>query len=168
MAVMGRLGSRVDARVSITAGVLLFLVSMILHSHLTTQSGVGDLFWPMILRGVGTGMVFPPLTAAAVAALPARDLAQGTGLYNLARQLGGSFGIAIAASIITRFTEQGREALRAHVNLAEPATRARLDGLVRTFPLVGGSLAEAQQKAFAVFDRLIRSRRPCWRTTGCF
>jgi DHA2 family multidrug resistance protein len=158
MAIMGRLGRKLDARVAITAGVGLFLISMILHSHLTTQSGVGDLFWPMILRGVGTGMVFPPLTAAAVAMLPAKDLGQGTGLYNLARQLGGSFGIAIAASVITRFTEQGREALRAHVNLAEPATQARLSGLVQAFHRMGGTIAEAQQKAYAVLDRLIRQQ----------
>jgi MFS transporter, DHA2 family, multidrug resistance protein len=158
MAVMGRLGGKVDVRVSVTGGVLIFLISMIMHSHLTTQSGVGDLFWPMILRGIGTGMVFPPLTAAAVAALPAKDMGQGSGLYNLARQLGGSFGIAIAASIITRFTEQGREALRAHVNFAEPATQARLAGLVQRFQAMGGTLAEAQQKAFAVLDRLIRQQ----------
>ncbi|HEV8196366.1 MAG TPA: DHA2 family efflux MFS transporter permease subunit [Gemmatimonadales bacterium] len=158
MAVMGRLGRKLDARIAITGGVGLFLISMILHSHLTTQSGVGDLFWPMILRGIGTGMVFPPLTAAAVAMLPAKDLGQGTGLYNLARQLGGSFGIAIAASIITRFTEQGREALRAHVNYAEPATQARLAGLTQAFHRFGGTIAEAQQKALAVLDRLIRQQ----------
>ena len=156
MAIMGRLGRRVDARLSIMIGVGLFLWSMILHSHLTAQSGLHDLFWPMILRGFGTGMVFPPLTAAAVADLPPQRMGQGTGLYNLARQLGGSFGIAITATLITRFSEQGREALRAHVNLAEPATQIRLAGLVQRFQALGGSLAEAQQRAYAVLERMVR------------
>jgi DHA2 family multidrug resistance protein len=156
MAIMGRLGRRVDARLSIIIGVGLFLWSMILHSHLTAQSGLHDLFWPMILRGFGTGMVFPPLTAAAVADLPPQRMGQGTGLYNLARQLGGSFGIAITATLITRFSEQGREALRAHVNLAEPATQIRLAGLVQKFQALGGSLAEARQRAFAVLERMVR------------
>jgi len=156
MAVMGRLGSRLDARLSITMGVLLFLWSMVLHSRLTAQIGLHDLFWPMILRGVGTGMVFPPLTAAAVADLRPNAMGQGTGLYNLARQLGGSFGIAITASLITRFSEQGREALRAHMSLTEPATQARLAGLTQRFLALGGSLHDAQQKALAVLDRMLR------------
>ncbi len=44
------------------------------------------------------------------------------------------------------------------MNLAEPATQARLAGLVRSFQTLGGTAAEAQQKAFAVLDRLIRQQ----------
>ena len=83
-------------------------------------------------------------------------MGQGTGLYNLARQLGGSFGIAITATLITRFSEHGREALRAHLSPADPATQIRLAGLVHKFQALGGSLAEAQQRAYAVLERTVR------------
>ena len=147
MAVTGRLTSKADARLFIVTGVGLFFWAMWLHFHFTLQIGLGDLFWPMILRGVGLGLIFVPLTQVAVADLRKDQLAQGTGLFNLSRQLGGSFGIAVAATLLTRFTEQGREALRAHLAVTEPATRGWLAGVTARMQQLGGSLAEAQARA---------------------
>ena len=127
MALMGRLGARFDARLLISTGVLLFLWSMWLHYHFTTAIGMHDLFWPMVLRGVGLGFIFVPLTGAAVADLRPDQLAQGTGLFNLSRQLGGSFGIAVTATLLSRFTEQSREALLPHLAAWSPAARGWLD-----------------------------------------
>jgi len=158
MALMGRLGQRVDARVLIPIGVLLFLWSMWLHYHFTLQIGMHDLFWPMILRGVGLGFIFVPLTGAAVADLRPEQMAQGTGLYNLARQLGGSFGIAITATLLTRFTEQGRQALVPHLSMSEPSTRAWLEQVTRRMLSEGGSLAEAQNRAYGALEGVLRQQ----------
>src|SRR5512147_1091857 len=152
MAAMGRLSPRVDARVLITIGVLLFLWSMGLHSRLTTAIGMHDLFWPMILRGVGLGFIFVPLTGAAVADLRPAQLAQGTGLFNLSRQLGGSFGIALTATLLTRFTEQSREALLPHLSPASPAATSWLDQAARHLMATAGSLAAARQQAHALLE----------------
>jgi MFS transporter, DHA2 family, multidrug resistance protein len=158
MALMGRLGQRVDARVLIPIGVLLFLWSMWLHYHFTLRIGMHDLFWPMILRGVGLGFIFVPLTGAAVADLRPEQMAQGTGLYNLARQLGGSFGIAITATLLTRFTEQGRQALVPHLTLSEPSTRAWLEQVTRRMLSEGGSLVEAQNRAYGALEGVLRQQ----------
>ena len=145
MAVMGRINSRVDVRGLIALGIGIFFVSMLLHSRFTAEVGTGDIVFPLILRGIGLGMIFPPLTAAAIADLRPAQYGQGTGLYSLARQLGGSFGIAAIATVVTRYSEHAREALRAHVNPAEPATLARIEGLTRTFQTLGGSLEQADR-----------------------
>jgi len=71
--------------------------------------GLHTTVFPMILRGVAMGLIFVPLTAATVADLPSKQMAQGTGLFNLSRQLGGSFGIAITATLLARFTEHARD-----------------------------------------------------------
>ena len=155
MALMGRLGARVDARLLITIGVLLFMWSMWLHYHFTTAIGMHDLFWPMILRGVGLGCIFVPLTGVAVADLQPAQLAQGTGLFNLSRQLGGSFGIALTATLLSRFTEQGRQALLPHLSLSEPAARAWLERVTNGMLRSSGTLAEAQTKAHAVLERVL-------------
>jgi MFS transporter, DHA2 family, multidrug resistance protein len=158
MALMGRLGQRFDARILIPIGVLLFLWSMWLHYHFTLQIGMHDLFWPMILRGVGLGFIFVPLTGAAVADLRPDQMAQGTGLFNLARQLGGSFGIAITATLLTRFTEQGRQALVPHLSLAEPATRVWLEQVTRRMLSAGGTVAEAQDRAYGALEGVLRQQ----------
>jgi hypothetical protein len=73
---------------------------MVQWSHFTTGSGAVDFFWPLIVRGVGLGLVFVPLTNLALSDLPMHRIPQGTGLFNLMRQLGGSIGILLA-SIVT-------------------------------------------------------------------
>jgi MFS transporter, DHA2 family, multidrug resistance protein len=158
MAAMGRIGQRFDARLLITFGVSLFLWSMWLHYHFTTQIGMHDLFWPMILRGVGLGFIFVPLTGAAVADLKPEQLAQGTGLFNLSRQLGGSLGIATTATLLTRFTEQGREALRPHLSAAEPVTHQWLQQVTQRMLAEGGGPAQAQAKALALLDQVLQQQ----------
>jgi DHA2 family multidrug resistance protein len=158
MAAMGRLSPRLDARLLITIGVLLFLWSMGLHARLTTAIGMHDLFWPMILRGVGLGFIFVPLTGAAVADLRPAQLAQGTGLFNLSRQLGGSFGIALTATLLTRFTEQSREALLPHLSAASPAATSWLDQATRHLLAAAGSLPAARQQAQALLEATLRQQ----------
>jgi DHA2 family multidrug resistance protein len=125
---------------------------MWLHYHFTLDIGMGDLFWPMVFRGVGLGLIFVPLSQLAAADLKSSELAQGTGLFNLSRQLGGSFGIAVAATLLTRFTEQSREALRAHLDLGEPMTRHWLSGATARMQQLGGSVSDAHTKALALLD----------------
>src|SRR5260370_34486010 len=97
MASMGRFTGKFDARLSILAGVSIFAVSMWQHAHFTTASGMADFFWPLILRGVGLGLIFAPLTNLALAALPMSKIPHGTGLFNLMRQLGGTVGVPVFA-----------------------------------------------------------------------
>jgi DHA2 family multidrug resistance protein len=152
MAGMGRFASKVDARILITAGVLLFLWSMWDHYHFTLDIGMHDLFWPMVLRGFGIGLVFVPLTAATVADLKPWQIPQGTGLFNLSRQLGGSFGIAVTATLLTRFTDRARVGLAPHLTLSNPTTVSWLDAVTRNFMRLGGSMAEARHRAEALLN----------------
>jgi DHA2 family multidrug resistance protein len=158
MALMGRLSGKVDPRLLITLGVGLFSLSMWMHSHFTAQVGHDDLWWPLLIRGVGLGCIFVPLTGIAVEQLAPKDIPQGAGLFNLTRQLGGSFGIAITATLLSRFTEQSREALRTHVALSEAPTRAVLDALTQRMAQLGGSLDAAQLKAAALLDQMVRAQ----------
>ncbi|HTS89739.1 MAG TPA: DHA2 family efflux MFS transporter permease subunit [Gemmatimonadales bacterium] len=152
MAITGRITGKMDARYLIVIGVGLFFWAMWLHYHFTLDLGIGDTVFPMILRGTGLGLIFVPLTQVAVADLRPQQLAAGTGLFNLSRQLGGSFGIAVAATLLSRFTAQSREALRAHLNPAEPQVASWLSQVTHRMMTLGGSLAEAQQRAFALLD----------------
>jgi len=152
MASMGRLVPKVDARVLIVTGVSLFLCSMWMHYHFTLDTGHHELFWAMVLRGFGIGLVFVPLTAATVADLKPGQIPQGTGLFNLARQLGGSLGIAVTATMLAHFTEQARGALVAHVTNYDAATQSWLSSVTASMQRFGGTMAEAQLRASALLD----------------
>lgn len=158
MAIVGRNASRFDARPAIIAGAFLFLWSMWLLSRLTLGSGQDELFWPLILRGVGLGLIFVPLTNATVAGLPMRSIGQGTGLFNLMRQLGGSLGIAIMATMLSRLTKVEKAVLTDHVGNADPATIERLTLLTRGLMARGADAAVAKQQALLVLDQQISAQ----------
>jgi len=150
MPIAGRLSDRMDARPLIVTGVLLFLWSMVLHSHLTMASGTHDLLWPMILRGVGLGLIFVPLTGMTVASLTPRQMPLGTGLFNLSRQLGGSLGIAGSAVLVTHFRATAREGLREHLDPSRPQVSSWLAQVTAGLRHAGASAGEALQRAHAL------------------
>src|SRR3981081_3433929 len=126
---------------------------MLKMSHLTSASGQQDLFWPLILRGVGLGLIFVPLTNATMADLKLKDLAQGTGMFNLMRQLGGSLGIAVMATLLARFMASEKALLTEHVGASDPETLSRLSLLTRGLISRGMNPLVAQQQALALLDR---------------
>jgi DHA2 family multidrug resistance protein len=152
MAFVGRNAGRLDARYTVVAGSILFLGAMAMLAHLSLDAGAGDLFWPLILRGVGLGLIFVPLTNAAMADLSFSELAQGTGMFNLTRQLGGSLGIAIMATLLTRFTKVARALLSEHVVAGNADVQHRLDMIARGMMAHGATPLLARQQALAVLD----------------
>jgi DHA2 family multidrug resistance protein len=158
MAVLGRFASRVDARPLIATGVLGFLWCMWSLSRLTIDAGAGDLFWPLIVRGISLGIIFIPLTSASMAELKPWEIPQGTGMFNLTRQLGGSLGIAIVATLLSRFTFQAKSQLTQHVVTIGTDAQARLDFIARGMVARGINPTVARQEALMVMDRMVTAQ----------
>ncbi len=152
MGTMGRFTGKFDARLSIVAGVSIFALSMWKHAHFTTESGMSDYFWPLIFRGVGLGLIFVPLTNLALADLPMSKIPNGTGLFNLMRQLGGSVGIAVSATLLQRFETMNRAELITNITQFNPVVRARLDAIMATLSAQGTPPSLLQPKALAILD----------------
>jgi DHA2 family multidrug resistance protein len=155
MAVVGRLTNRFDPRILIALGAVIFAAAAWQLSRITGLSGSHDFFWPLIYRGVGLGLMFVPLTTVTLAELHAVELQQGTGLYNFFRQLGGSFGIAGIATLLSRYTSQLRAVLGDHVTTSSPESMARLGMLTKGMIAKGADPWTAKQRALAIMDRQI-------------
>jgi len=152
MAAMARTTGKIDGRILVVCGVAIFGASMWMHGHFTTESGQGDFFWPLILRGVGLGLIFVPMTNLALAELPMEKIPNGTGLYNLTRQLGGSIGIAVTATLVSRFRGQNYAALSEHVSRYGEATRERLAMITQAMIAKGTPAPVAETKAIALIQ----------------
>ena len=158
MAIVGRNAEKLDARITVTIGSLLFLFSMYKLSLLSYDAGAHDLFWPLILRGVGLGLIFVPLTNATMADLDVAQLHQGTGLFNLTRQLGGSLGIALMATLLARFISGQKALLTEHVVSTDPRVLMRLDAMSRALMAKGATAGAAKLQAIAILDRQITAQ----------
>ena len=117
------------------------------------RAACADFFWPLILRGVGLGLVFVPLTNLALADLPMEKIPNGTGLFNLMRQLGGSIGIALSATVLPRLQVQNRAMLSEHLTRFSTEAQARLSGLSAALISRGLSPGEAETRALAMLER---------------
>jgi DHA2 family multidrug resistance protein len=141
----------VPAQYMATGGFILFFVFCWLLSNSTLESGTGDFFWPLIIRGIGMAILFVPLTTLAVSGLQGKQIGQGTGLNNMMRQLGGSFGVAILTTLIHVKSGEVRNALLGNTNSFNPAYVQRKEGLVQMLLGKGYNLLDAQQAS----DRLM-------------
>jgi DHA2 family multidrug resistance protein len=155
MAIVGRTSHMFDARHMVVLGTLLYFLSMWQMSQATAASGLSDFFWPLIWRGVGLGCIFVPLTNATLVDLSYKDLAQGTGMFNLFRQLGGSLGIAIMATWLSHLRAVERSYVVEHVLRGSAATTERISMFAHGFIAKGYDPLTAHQAATSLLDKQI-------------
>jgi MFS transporter, DHA2 family, multidrug resistance protein len=145
-----------DARVLIAIGVSIFLVAMWKLGHLTTDAGEGDVRVALMVRGAGLGLLFVPINNVAYASLEPQDAQQAAGLINLARQLGGSFGIAILATFVTVHTQYHRADLVTNVYAGNPIADQRVEALMTRMAANGLGPVAARQASLEILDRQVQ------------
>nr|WP_254244882.1 MFS transporter [Hymenobacter sp. BRD67] len=124
-------------------------------AQISPTAGESDFFWPLIVRGVGLGLIFMPITTMSLAGLQGRDAGQAAGLTGMIRQLGGSFGVAIVGTYLERTIQANRVALLPNISLYNPETTQRLQAFTQSFLAKGYSLNQAQQQAYAVLEGVL-------------
>ena len=147
-----------DARILIVAGMFTYMGAMWMLGHLTTQSGLSDTQTGLMVRGFGLGLVFIPISTVAFAGLQGAQIAQGSALYNLMRQLGGSFGIAVLNTYIVNMTAFHRAELVANLHPGDVTFQARLSGAAGALMAGGYSASSAQTAALGLLDRTVQAQ----------
>ncbi len=149
-AILNRPGVQVDSRWLIAAGTVITVWSMWLLGHLSTASGSEDTTFALLLRGLGTGLLFVPINQAAFASLEKKDLQQASGLLNLSRQLGGSFGIALLATYVQQHLQLHRVDLLQNYQMSNGLFFQELHAIGGGFVAHGMSVANGQSAALGV------------------
>ncbi len=102
--VSGYLTDRINPKIPAIIGILILGFSLYMNSSLQLSTERGEILLSLYLRGFGFGLLFTPLSTIALSAVPKKKMAQASGLFNVIRQLGGSFGVAILATLLTQRT----------------------------------------------------------------
>ncbi len=142
----------IPAQFMATIGMFLFFVFCSMLSKSTLQSGTNDFFLPLMIRGVGMALLFVPLTTLAIQDLKGAEIGQGSGLNNMMRQLGGSFGIAALTTLI--HVRQGfhRSNLLVNINEYNPAFTDRFNGFIKNFMAKGYNYLDAKSLAIKAIE----------------
>ena len=103
MVMFGKFLKNYDQRVLIATGAMILCVSMWSLGYLNPETGVDQLFWPLIGRGAGTALIFLPLSIATLGGIPRHEIPAAAGLFSLTRQMGGSIGIAVLTTMLEKY-----------------------------------------------------------------
>jgi len=138
MPVVGRLYNRVSPRLFVAAGVVLCSLSAYQMSLYTLHTSTAGVVAALLVQGLGLALLFVPLTTVALATIPRYKLADATGSNSLVRQIGGSVGLAIFATLLSRANVAARAGVAANVTLLRPEVVGRMDLLSRAMQMRAG------------------------------
>ncbi|WP_454850824.1 DHA2 family efflux MFS transporter permease subunit [Rhizobium binxianense] len=115
MFIVGRLIGKVDTRWLLAFGLGLTAWAMYDMTGWTPDVSQWTIVSVGFIQGAGLGFLFVPLTTIAFATLPAQMRGDGTGLYNLSRNIGSSVGISVVSALIVENTQSNHESIAAYV-----------------------------------------------------
>jgi DHA2 family multidrug resistance protein len=118
---------KIDLRLMLAIGMVMFSVAMYLTAGLTNQASFNELLVPQIVRGIGLMFCFLPANLIALGSLPPDLLRSAAGLYNLMRNLGGAIGLAVLGTVMNDRLHFHWNRLVEAVNPARPAVQHFLD-----------------------------------------
>jgi DHA2 family multidrug resistance protein len=145
--VVGKLLTRFDARWLVMIGVAIVASSLF---HMATFNLDIDFHTAMMARiyqSAGMAFLFVPINVMAFYFIPKEKINNATGIINLARNIGGSFGIANVVTLLARRTQFHQGILVSHMTPFDPAYRAMVSGSARALYAAGSSMTDAQAQA---------------------
>ena len=125
--ISGRLSDRIGSRLLMTAGLLCVSASMFWMTGITTHSSYGFLVVSFLLQGLGIGLVMSPMSTAAMNAVDRTKAGVASGILNMTRMVGSTFGVAALGAVIATV---GRSQLATRLPHVAGASRTKLVDLL--------------------------------------
>jgi MFS transporter, DHA2 family, multidrug resistance protein len=168
MPLLPRLLAKGDARILVACGLLCFAASCFLDVHLTAQSGGDDFFYSQLLRGLGQMLAFMPLNQISVGSVGREDVADAAGFFNMARNLGGSIGLALQGVFIDRRVEAHADAIRESITANSTLVQERIAAQSAFFAERTGDAAHGTQQAIGQLALQIHQQAVVMTYSDCF
>ena len=150
LVIAGRLVAAVDQRMLLGIGCVLNAIGLAMMSNLTLGVDYWTLTIPRFVQGLGLGFTFVPLTTLALATVPKDRLGNATAAFNVVRNIGGSIGIALATTYLSRRSQYHQSTLVGHVDVWDPETSQRLADWTSHFVAQGADSFTAARRATAM------------------
>lgn len=168
MPIGGALYNRLGPRLMIFGGLLIAGCAPIMMSHFTLETSDSYFVWPQVIQGIGFVLIFIALSTTSLAGIEKPKMTSATGLYNLIRQLGGSFGTAIFATMLETQQQANHALLAAHVAVSNPAFMERFNMMQQGFMAEGINAWEARDRALRIFDGMVSQQAAVLSFERCF
>lgn len=132
-------------------GIFVFWSSFII----TPNTGVMDMFWPLLVRGFGMAFLFVPLSALTLGGLVGADVGQASGISNMVRQIGGSISVALIGTLTETLSAHHRANLIQHITPDNVLLTERIAKVKAGMMSMSTDAQHAAQQAYAYIDMVI-------------
>ncbi len=122
---------------------------------LTPDTDSDNFFWMLIVRGIALGMLFIPITALSLSTLKGQQIGQGAAFTGMMRQLGGSFGVALITTFMSRQNVVHRSSLVSKLDINNPAVQQRIQGMQHNFMNKGMASDVALKSSYSAMDHIV-------------
>jgi DHA2 family multidrug resistance protein len=140
----------------VATGMIMFSIFMFWgYIVITPDTGSGDFFWMLIFRGLALGLLFIPVTALSLSTLKGQQIGQGAAFTGMMRQLGGSFGIAMITTVMSRKNMVHRADLVSKLNVNSPSVQQTVQGIQHNFMSKGMNAETALKSSYSALDHMV-------------
>jgi MFS transporter, DHA2 family, multidrug resistance protein len=156
MVVVGRLGT-VQPRYLIAIGAAIATFAMIDLLRMTADADYWYFAWSRIYLGIGLPLIFIPITTASYDGIPPAKTDQASALINLARNFGGSIGVALSQTVLARREQFHQSRLVEHIGSWNPFyndTLGRIQAYLNSRAATGSSFGTST----AIIGQIIRNQ----------
>lgn len=150
---IGRLMTKIDMRLMIAMGLIIFAASSWQMTYITRDYDFDELLVPQILRGVGIMLAMVPVNNIALGTLPPARLKNASGLFNLTRNLGGAVGLAIINTVLDHRTDLHISRLHDRVTWGNAMAVETLNMLTQKFQGMGNASLMALKQLSMIVHR---------------
>jgi DHA2 family multidrug resistance protein len=147
--IVGKLITKVDPRWMIAVGFLGFGAGTWMATDITSDWDFWELFVPQVLRGVSLMLCMVPINNLALGTMPPDRIKNASGLFNLTRNLGGAFGLALINTVLDRRMDLHLARLRESVVWGRTVADETLAGLTQALAARGSDAAMAATQVMA-------------------
>jgi DHA2 family multidrug resistance protein len=162
MPIIGYLTAKMDNRWLIAFGFLLFAGASLWFGEVNLSIGQWTFLWAILISGFGSGCVFVPLSTTAMAFLKNEEIGNASGLYNLLRNIGGSIGISVVNTIVSRHEQIHRNELAGSLSPARVTVHGSLLGTQQYLRTRGASPADALHQSYGLINQSLTGQARLW------
>ena len=178
MPLVGYLTNVMDKRVMIGFGFLLFGATSLMLGNVNLQVSMSSVVWPIALSGIASALIWVPLATVTMGTLHREEMGNAAGIFNLMRNIGGSIGISVVATMLVRNAQAHQANMVAHLVSSNPVFHSRFMELQGAFLSRFGPVEASRKAMAAIYAELLRQanlwsfvdnfRFVAWVCVACF
>ena len=161
MPAIGILTGKVDNRYLVSVGFIGTGLCTLAMGAVDLQIGQWSLLWPIVFSGACMSLIFVPLATATMGTLRNEEIGNASGLYNLMRNIGGSIGISVVNTLISRHEQVHRNELSHSLAAGSHTFQQQYQSLWNFLTQHTGA-ANASIQAYKMIEGMVNRQAALW------